>query len=95
MDGHLNVKYLRSSDISAYYSGVASDTSLLARYAVHEDEGTSIFETSGAIYPTTNPHVQQHLNLLHRGGRSCVRFSDIIDYKTKLSPTKERERKFI
>jgi hypothetical protein len=86
---------LRSSDISGYYCGAASDTSLLARHAIHEDEGTSSFETSGTIYPTTYPHVQQHLTLLQRDGRSCVRFSGTIEFKTKLSLTMQRGRKFI
>jgi len=87
---------LRSSDISGYHSGAATDTSLLPRHAVHEDEGTSNFETSWTIYPTTNLHVQQHLTLLQRDGRrSCERFSDTIEFRTKLSLAKERERKFI
>jgi len=46
---------LRSSDISGYHSGAATDTSLLARHAVHEDEGTSTFETSGTIHPPSRP----------------------------------------
>jgi hypothetical protein len=46
---------LRSIDISAYHSGAASDTSLLARHAIHEDEATSTFRNVWGHLPNDKP----------------------------------------